>query len=218
MSHASAGIVIDDFTQIGTPDPWPVFTTEQGTTNINEGLFNDANVIGGVRDTFITGDGFDAEGLDSIFVAIAPDVDNGLLDFASSVGAAGSLELVYGFGGNDLNADFSGEAGIEILFDAFDFANAFELGIMVELTSNGDSQFLTGQLTESGAQTATLLFDFEEGGVFDIADVDRISIEFDGGIGTDFRIDEIRTVVPSPAAWLVLTTGVIARKRRRRND
>jgi hypothetical protein len=212
---ANAAIVIDDFTQVDTPSPWSVVQDSVGTTTNSEGIFSSANVVGGIRDSIVTADSLFAIGLDSLAVTIDPVIDGGVLDYASSVGASGLFELQYGAGGNDLNLDLTGEAGLSIAFQLFDFAEGAPLDIITRLYSNNQVIELSTQLLSAGAQNAFIEFTIPEGGLFSASDVDRIDVVFAGSTGADFRITNIMTVVPAPAAWAVLI-GVGAMRRRRR--
>lgn len=214
-SIASADFVIDDFSDVQEPSQWPVVRNTLGTTNITEsGLIG---VLGGVRESSITADFLSTPGLDNATVTAAP-TPAGVLDFASTSGAEGSLGLRYD-GNGSLTADLSSEISINLEFLFFDLANTDPLTIEVTITDGGgDSRSGSATLIVDGPQTVSLFIAaFVENGLgtTELTDIRSIDFDFDGALATDFRIDYIVTV-PTPAVLPALGFGLLAMRRRRR--
>ncbi len=217
-SHVAADLIIDDFSDIEEPNQWPVVLTAVGSTTISEvGL---AGVIGSSRETTIFANSLAEPGLDDVTVTVAALL--GKLDYASTVGAEGSLELFYdGAPGNGFSIDLSGESQFEIEFLLFDHSGAQDLPVTITLLDGQeDSISLTRSLTAPGMQTLVFeLNDFTRGGGdgVDMTDIAGISVFFDGALATDFRVEEIRTrTVPTPGALVAIGIGVMTIRRRRR--
>lgn len=218
-SVASAGFIIDDFSDVQEPSQWPVVRNTLGTTNITEaGL---SGVLGGVREASVTADFLDTPGLDNITVTAAP-TPAGVFDYASTAGAEGSIGLLYD-GGASLNADFSTVTSFSIDFLYFDLANTDPLNISITLTDNGgDSATGMISLVSDGAQNAIIAigsFVEDGGGTTDLNSIRSVRVFFDGALATDFRIDSISTAqVPAPGALALLGIGGLVRRSRRRKN
>jgi len=213
-AHAPAALVIDTFDSVDAPNPWPIELTAVGTTTVNEtGIGGSA--LGGARTTIIEATYIDLEALDEVRVAVAAGA--GVLDFASTVGAAGNMSLVYDGGVGNLEQSIAGFSAIEIDFSLFDFPSGSALPTTVTLFDGANAAELTIELASSGAQTVSFdLASFSGIGSLDPSSLDSIRVDFEGSLGTDFRITEIRAV-PAPGALALLGLGLgIAGTRRRR--
>jgi len=213
-STVSADIVIDDFSDVDDPNPWPVVVDTVGSTDVDEtGL---TGVIGGSRFSTITADSLDDPDIDDIQVTVA--TNNGRLDFASSAGAEGSLSILYDNNGSGLSTDFSGEQHIVLPFLLFDSANNTPLDVTITMVDDeANSINLTRSLNSPGSQLLVFEFDqFTRGSTFIFEEVDSIRIDFDGAIATDFRLGAIDTVIPAPGALAVIGLGLFIGRRRRR--
>ncbi len=206
VDNASAGaIVIDDFTQVAAPNPWPVQLSAQGDMTINEtGL----NVLGGTRRTYIEAQSVGIPGIDFLQVSVAPGV--GLFDYNSTVDTDGILSLTY----DGTVTDFSGLGGIEISFASFDFANAAPMPVTLILFDGTDAALHTLNLNAPGAQS--LFFDFNNFAGVDLTSIASIQFTIDPAIGADFRIAQIMAI-PAPAGLALLALGVAMPRRRRRS-
>lgn len=215
-ASADADLIIDDFSDIEEPNQWPVVMNTVGSTLIAEaGL---TGVVGGYRETTIFANALKEPGLDDVTVTVA--AAQGKFDYASTVGAEGSVELFYnGEPGIGLELDLSGETQFEIEFLLFDHSGGEDLPATITLQdASRGAVSLTRTLTAPGPQTlAYQIDDFARGGV-DLTNIDSITVFFDGALATDFRIEEIRTtiIVPLPAAFAALGMGLAATTRRRR--
>lgn len=210
--YADASIVIDDFTNVHDPNPWPVNRSTLGSETVFE---SGLNTLGGTRETLIEATFLGLDGVDSINVNIAPGA--GLFGYFSSSDAAGFVSLLYD-GGGSLNADFSQQVAIEIDFAFFDFANSNPLPITAILSDGVNTATRTVSLNSPGAQTAAFLFnDFTNIGLLDLASIQSIQFEFDPGLAADFQLGSISTVLPTPGALALLGIAGFTGVRRRRN-
>lgn len=206
---ARGGLVIDDFSDVITPSPWPLIITTPSVIVVSEtGL---TGAIGGERLTTLSVPFLDLVGLDDVSVSVVSGV--GMLDYTSTVGANGDLRLAYV---GDFTADFSGDAEIHIDFTGFDLGNISPMVVTVTLWTGSNFANLTHLLTATGAQTTVFGFsEFANISKIDLASVDAMLFEFDPGDGGDFRIGGIGSVVPEPATLVLLLAGAGAVLRRR---
>ena len=210
--EARAGLVIDDFSDVGAPNPWPVSTTAPAVLPVMEtGL---TGAIGGTRLTTLSVFFFDIGGLDEVRTSVAPDL--GVLDYQSTVGANGDLRVAYV---GDFVADFSGDAMIQIDFAGFDLGAESPMPVTVTLWNGIDVASLTQVLTDPGPQSTMFAFsEFSNIENVDLSGIDTLLFEFDPGDGGDFRVGQIQSVVPEPATLVLLLVGAGAVVRRRRRD
>lgn len=215
---AAADLIVDDFSDILMPSQWPVTMNTVGLTTVEEtGL---SGVLGGSRISTIFADALAEEGLDDISVTVAATL--GKLDYASTVGAEGSLELLYdGSPGRGAPFDLSGESQFEIDFTLFDHSGDMDLPVTITLyDAEEDTIQLTRSLQSPGSQNLVFELDqFSRGGGdgVDLSNIMAISVFFDGALATDFRIEEIRTtIVPAPGALAAMGALVLLGGRRRR--
>lgn len=210
---ASAGaIVIDDFTGVAAPNPWPVNLNTAGTTSINE---SGLGVLGGTRDIEIELESVDEPGIGFLQATIAAGA--GLFDFNSTVDTDGHVSMLYN-GGGSLDVDFSSQLGIQFDFAMFDYAGGEALPVMVSLSDGTNSA--THQLSVNAPGPQSLMFDFDDFagiGSLDLSSITSIQFDLDPEIGADFRIAQIATVVPAPGALAVLGLGLMGSRRRRRD-
>jgi hypothetical protein len=208
---SAAFIVIDDFTMVGAPNPWPVTLNAPGVQVVNEDV---ANVLGGHRRSSITAIALAMPGLDFVQVQAFPP--GGLFDYVTSAGMHGMVELAYD-GAGAMSADFTGQSGIMIDFALFDFANGVVMPVTVIIGDGSNTANLTVHLTTAGPQVA--MFDFASFsgiGTVALSDIRSISVLFEPGEATDFRITQIFTVVPGPGSLALLgVAGLMGRRRRR---
>lgn len=207
---ARAGLVIDDFSDVTSPSPWPVSTTSPAVLPVTEtGL---VGAIGGTRLTTLSVFFFDLVGVDEVITSVVPEL--GVLDYQSTVGANGDLRVAYV---GDFVADFSGDALIQIDFLGFDLGAESPMPVTVTIWNGINVGSLTRVLTEPGAQSVTFAFsEFSNISAIDLSGIDTLLFEFDPGDGGDFRIGEIGSVVPEPATLVLLLVGAGAIVRRRR--
>jgi hypothetical protein len=208
---AAAGVIlIDGFNDIGAPGTWPVALSAPGTVTVTEG---GVSTLGGYRETTIEAQSVAIPGIDSIQVTIAPGP--ALFDFNSSAGAAGRVTLAYD-GGGSMSADFSQQLGIQIDFALFDLANGAPLPVVIQLSDGTNTATLTQSLTSAGAQS--LIFSFAQFagiGSVNLGAIAMVSVDFDAGVGADFRLSQIVTVVPGHGAAALLGIACLAARRRR---
>lgn len=214
---ASADVIIDDFSSVGNPTPWPVIINTISTVNVLEtGL---TNVIGGSRYSTIRATFLDTPGLDFIQAAIEPNFGM-ILDYSSTSGTIGDWNLRYDANGAGLNADFSDLGFIALDFGRFDYANGQPLPILVSLFDGTNFASLSRSLVSAGPQSLHFAFaDFDGLGQFDLLHVQSVSVFLDPGLAADFRLNSITGVVPAPGSIALLAFGSLAAAggRRRRH-
>ena len=213
---ALADIVIDDFSSIAdAPNPWPASQMSPGNNLITE--ISLGSVLGGVRQTTIFGDSF-VSGSDSITVSINPT--SGILDYDSTAGGDGALALIYSGFPTGLNADFSGDIGISVVFSSFGFGLQEPSSTPVTVALNDGTNNISRTVSVNSAGSQSLFFSFSlfSGiGTFDLSTMDRVTVSIDPLVDADFSLDLITTVtIPAPGALALLGLAGMGRRRRRR--
>lgn len=152
---------------------------------------------------------------------------NGAVVFNSGIGVGqvGTINWDNNDAGLDLDAAALGVTGFELDFLQID--QAFEIQIVLRTFGfNPDGQ--ASLTTVIGPATAFTTYSFDAGDFisnpgsgFSFANVDAVSIIFNGGQTTtaslDFILTEFRaTVIPSPASFGLLGLGGLVATRRRR--
>ena len=212
-ASANADILIDDFGAVADPNPWPISLSEIGTEQVDE-LGLGAGTAGAARTTILETTFIDLDGLDEVNVTVAAGA--GVLDFASTVGAAGNLSLIYDAGTGDLGMNMSNETDILIDFSLFDYPDGQALDTTITLWDGTESADLTIALEAAGAQTVAFsLADFNNIGSLDLSSINSIEVLFEGSLATDFRVTQIYTI-PAPGALALLGVAGLAGSRRRR--
>ncbi len=209
---ASAGLVVDDFSDVDNPNPWPVSTTIPAVIPVLEsGL---SGVVGGTRNTTLSALVLDLVGLDEVKTNIVPNF--GVLDYTSSVGGNGELELSYV---GPFDVDLSGDAFIQIDFVGLVLGSKLAMPVTVTVAHGATTASLTHTLIAPGAQSVEFEFvDFAGIDLVDLGSITTMLVEFDPGAGADFRLSQIQSVVPEPATLVLLLVGagVVLRRPRRR--
>lgn len=206
---ASAIVIIDDFSSVSAPDPWPVMLNAEGFVDVNE---SGIGALGGTRHTHVEAVNVGIPGLDFLLVTVAAGA--GVFDFNSTVDTDGFVSLLYD-GGGSLNADLSGTSRIELTFTMFDYADSQSMPITVELSDGVNTASHTLSMTSPGGQVLAFNYaDFAGIGSLDLSAIQSIRFDIDPGIGGDFRISQI-SAVPAPGALALLGLGLFASRRRR---
>lgn len=207
---ARGGIVIDDFS---ASTAGAIVLTGQAVGVAGSVLETElVGVIGGERLTSLFGFVADPEGLDTVRAAVASAY--GVLDYTSSVGGDGDLEIAYAGG---FNTDLSGDALIQIDFLGFDLGAGTAMDVTVTLGQGASTASLTHLLTGSGSQNVAFDFlEFDNISAVDLTSIDAIAFRFDPGAGADFRVGGIASIVPEPTTLIMLIAGAGALLRRRR--
>jgi hypothetical protein len=232
---AALDFVLDDFTERGFINDYPLRTTGQATAQ-SRGL---DNVPGGGRDlqvnVFTTSlePGFD-------FFDVNLREDPGFLDFTASVGATGTARLFYGsrlltFGQQNLGLDLSDYAGVLVDFDriimpvgerltmtltTFTGGGTFNERFVGSWAINSGSPLIFDDpLTDNGNQSVLVPFGSPQGfgSMADLADVNGFELSFGIPTGTSFRLNSVSVVVPEPASMALLAAAlplVLRRSRR----
>lgn len=211
-SSAVAGaIVIDDFSSVGNPNPWPVTLNAAGNVFVQEtGL----TALGGTRDTYLEATAVGIPGLDNVQVSVVAAA--GLFDYNSTADTNGYLFMSYNAGGAGLNTDFSGQLGIWIHFTQFDHAGDLPLPVTIHLFDGAEMAMLTLSLNAPGAQSLFFSFAaFGNIGALNMSSIQAIDIEMDPATGADFRISQIITEVPAPGALALFGLAAFGARRRR---
>jgi len=202
----SADAIIDDFSSVDDPTPWPVVISTLTSVDVYEsGL---TNVIGASRHSTIRATFLEELGLDFVQAAIVPNFGM-ILDYSSTAGARGDWSLLYDNNGAGLSADFGAITDIMLDFARFDYANGQPLPIVVSIADTVNVAALSHSLNSSGPQTMIFcLADFVGIGSVDLANVQSISVFLDPGVAVDFRLSRIYGV-PSPGSMVLLATGTL---------
>ncbi len=201
-----ADIIIDDFSAVGDPTPWPVVINTITSVDILEnGL---SNVIGGMRHSTVRATFLEELGLDFVQAAIVPNFGM-ILDYSSTAGARGDWNLLYDRNGAGLNADFSSITDIVLEFARFDYANGQPLPILVTVGDGVNFSALSQSLSAPGTQNMFFtLSDFPGIGSVDLSNVQSISVFLDPGVAVDFRLSQVFGV-PAPGSIALLAAGTL---------
>ena len=214
---ASADIIIDDFSSVGIPTPWPVLINTISSVDVLEtGL---TGVIGGARYSTVRATFLEELGLDFVQAAIVPNFGM-ILDYSSTSGANGDWNLQYDANGAGLNANFSTINDIVLGFSRFDFANDQPLPVLVTLFDGANFATLSRSLTVPGPQGLHFEFaGFAGIGSLDLASIQSVGVFLDPALAADFRLSGI-TGVPAPGSLALLAVGslALAGGRRRRDS
>jgi len=203
---AVADVIIDDFSTVANPTPWPVVINTLTSVDVYEsGL---SNVIGGVRHSTVRATFLEDLGLDFVQAAIVPNFGM-ILDYSSTAGARGDWNLLYDSGGAGLNADFSSITDIVLEFARFDYANGQPLPVLVTVDDGVNFASLSQSLSTPGAQNMFFtLNNFAGIGSVDLSNLQSISVFLDPGMAVDFRLSEVFGV-PSPGSIALLAAGTL---------
>lgn len=215
-SAASAQYLIDDFSDVDDPTPWPVTIDEIATVQIHETGLN--HVLGGSRHSTIRATFLAQHGLDYVTAAIVPNFGM-VMDYSSSSGAEGDWNLLYDGDGAGLNADFSNMTEIAVAFDLFDYANNQDMPVTVSISDGNSLASLSLSLDHAGPQTLHFSFsDFDGIGQVDMSSIQGVAVFLEPVLATDFRIGSIG-VIPTPGSMALLAMGsfALAGGRRRRH-
>ena len=216
---AAADTIIDDFSTVTAPNPWPHTLGSPGFNDIFETGIGAG--INGVRQSRIVAASLDDPG-DSITVDIdtlAPGMNiDGVISYESTGGAQGALALIYD--GAGLNLDLSGDNGLFIDFESAEWGNAPIRTTLTLIDDDGLMATVRQDLVNQGAQTqfisfASMMFiDF-----LDLTEIERIEVAFDAQeAGSSFSVSLIYTAVPAPGAIALLgMAGLCGCSRRRRS-
>jgi hypothetical protein len=206
---AHAGIVVDDFSSVGTPNPWPVTISETGRPMyfVETGL---ATVLGGSRRTVIAPNPAFSGGFNEVNLTIDPTY--GVLNYGSPIFTSVPFALDY-YGEEDgLLVDLSGEAGIVIDAIAVNSQNLF-----IGVTIADETWTATGfAVVEDLLQTPIEIHfeDFFGIEMLDLSHITSFQISFSAAGGSDFMIDSIGTfAIPEPASLALLGASVFVRRR-----
>ncbi len=138
------------------------------------------------------------------------------LQYSSSSGAGGYLELQYGVT-TPLNFNMLGNSQFEIDFESYDLPGGQSLVVSLLLNSSAGSGTLVRSLTTDGG---ILTFEFSDPNYASVnfSDIDSITARFTAPRGADFNVNSITaTAVPEPSVGLMSLAGaafLISRRRR----
>ncbi len=222
-SIASAGIVIDDFTNDTSLAPWLAPQTTVGSSWII-----DSNLTGAIKTTRLTTLAASFIGNPN-FDAITPTLDtvNGELNYQSTLGADGGIAMSYGQVGAPITLDLSSESGLQLDFSSIVFGGqgaanlGFGAGIQVTtLISDGVNSAIGSRgLIIEGAQSVAFNFNnFSSIASVDLTNIKLVAFQVDTAFGTDFVMTQFSTfVVPAPGGLMVMgMMGMFGSRRRRK--
>ncbi len=205
-------VVIDSFT-----DSFLARQATQSSPNFVSSVLqtNRPGVLGGRREISL---GRSTIGIAGVDVARAQSAGDEYLDYSSTVGAAATLQLMYGSlssNGPYLNLDLRGSV-LRLNFALFDPGRG-ALQVNVAPYQNEVAITRTATLSATGEG---LSLDFSFGALdASVADVDALAIDLVAPAGTDYRLDSIEVVrqpVPEPASMAALGLGALGLLRRRK--
>lgn len=208
-TQVQADVVIDDFSEIGTPMPWPAVLSGNDSANISETGLSSSGVIGGARRTSITSQGSGVTGAAA---------GGGFFDFSSTTGNSGVVRFDYDAGGapGGLDMDHTNFSHIVVEFALYSPFQSSSMPVSVTLDDGTISSVRTQSVTQlTGEAVHFELQDFANIGAMD--NIHTISVEMDAAAGTDFRISTMYAVVPAPGAVALLALAGVCPRRRRRN-
>jgi hypothetical protein len=218
----AGAVTIDSFSS-AMGGLWPA--TAQGNTSLSFLETSLSGVIGGARATRLVNNTLTLPSINTVQVGVYPSPR--FFDYNTPSEANGRVTLIYnanheigepGDPSEQLNADLSFDPAMQVDILDFDLASGFSMSVKVSLTDDdGDVAVLTKVVTTAGPQAVNFPYvNFTGIGAINLSNIDEISVEFDPGSAADFRIDQIYTTVPEPAALALLLMGgfvVLQRKR-----
>jgi len=208
----AASFIIDTFSDVGAPNPWPMTTTTVQVMHAEESSL--PTVIGGRRDTRMN--------VTAVYGGISEQftVSGGIFSSAMTDQGQAVTELSYGLyqnaavspwtvgpTGSATDADWSGETGILMIIPAVD------LNGQVQVKINAGGNEYTQAFPISGPGNLPIPFaSFGAGLVADLGDVDGVSFAFSGPIAWDVSVDMIRSYkeenIPEPFTMALMGLGV----------
>ena len=191
LATAAHALVIDDFTDTaGGALSTGIKQSTVGSRTISDGP-RLRGVIGGVRRMTLTADVTDLPGLDAVTVRVVRA--GSLLNYGSSLGARGRLQLVYDAGGAGLGVNLSSAAGIAIDIVAAN-ADAVPCPLSLTLSDGLRSRTVSQAVTTGGSQTVRFGLRSTGLGTVDLRHIRSISLTLTPGKSGDLGIGGIRTI------------------------
>ena len=213
IQFAQAAVIIDNFTDAADPSGTTTVEVSAAKPTPNPATFTGTGLTGvlglerriTVERTFQTGTGARS------VIATVSDAPPAYLEYRSSGGANGFVQLAYG-ATNPLNADLSGESMFRLIFEGYDAPNSNPLVTTLSLTSGTGSGTLVRNLPGVPLSAGGILdFNFNDPAfsAVDFSDVDSITIKFDPNQGGDFDVTSI-TAIPEPSGAITVLFGLLA--------
>ena len=191
LATAAHALVIDDFRDTaGGALSTGIKQSTVGSQTISDGP-RLRGVIGGVRRMTLTANVTDLPGLDAVTVRVVRA--GSLLNYGSSLGAGGRLQLVYDGGGAGLGVNLSSAVGIAVDIVTAD-ADAVPCPLSLTLSDGLRSQTISQTMTTGGKQTVRFGLRSTGLGTVDLRHVRSISLALTPGKSGDLGIGGIRTV------------------------
>ncbi|MBI4514453.1 MAG: hypothetical protein HY699_01375 [Deltaproteobacteria bacterium] len=187
ISASVGALTIDDFSSADTTGlpPGIVQASVGSTTATDPGV---AGVIGGVRRITVAATRI-ASKADSVIVGVSTTAN--LLDYASTVGANGRVEVLYDAGGAGLAANLALTTGISIVVCGADAASVPYTVRVFLVDSAGRSASSLQSFTVSGPRA--IYFPLSDFSGVNLSSVFSIRITIDPNKAADLRIDLIET-------------------------
>jgi len=180
---------IDDFGDAVTTGSPQTLDQNGGRSKAAKETGSVKGVLGGTRQMTVSSNGTTLPRGQSI-TAWVNRQRNGL-EYSSSLGASGSLELVYDASGRGLNADLGSAKGVSVLFDADVSAVPYKVTLTLTDTSQGSSSIVQ-KVTAAGAQRVDFLFSSVSG--FNPRKAVRLALLVEPQVAGDLQITKIRTL------------------------
>lgn len=180
-------VVIDDFSNTAQLH-WP---SDLRMTNLGSKAISDgprlSGILGGTRQIRVTASTVEVPAVDSVGVV----QQRTALSYSSSLGADGSLDLIYDRAGNGLNANLSSAAGIRVDVTAMDAAS-LPCTMALTLGDGKTTATVNRVLTQAGKQRVD--FRFQPGlRAVNVRAIRSIALTVDPARSGDIQLGGIRT-------------------------
>jgi hypothetical protein len=128
----------------------------------------------------------------------------------------GWVDILYDAGGTGLDADFSGLAGVQVVFDPDHLAFGKDSIMQVTLADSDSSDTLEVRWvapddydTDPGLGPLAVDFLFADFTAIDLTDIQSVEFFYEGEFANDVAFHSLSAPVPIPAAFWLLASGLV---------